>query len=54
MAPAQMGAMMSPAFSSKASDNFAICSATLQIMFCRFEFCFTVPLTASEIAPLLK
>src|SRR5882672_11292242 len=46
--------MMSPAFSSNASDSLEICSATLQIMFCRFEFCLMMSFTASEIAPLVK
>lgn len=41
-------------FQLEGSDSFAICSATLQIMFCRSEFCLTVPLTASEIPPLVK
>ena len=30
---------MSPAFSSNASESFAICSATLQIILSRSEFC---------------
>ena len=44
--------MMSPAFSSKACDSLAICSATLQIIWFRSAFCLTAPLTFSEIAPL--
>src|SRR5712691_5340265 len=42
--------MMSPAFSSNASESLEICSATLQIILSRLESCRTVPLTASEIA----
>ena len=46
--------MMSPAFSSKAVESWAICSATDQIIWFRLAFCLVVPLTLSQIAPLVK
>ena len=46
--------MMSPGINSKAWDSWAICSATLQIIWFRSASCLTTPFTFKVIEPCVK